>query len=143
MPNIAITGISGKVGDALRRYCPERTNIIGLVHKRAATPEGLAGTIEDFDLTEASQVQEIVRTLARNGVRTIINCAGQVDLDGIEPERYSADPAALSGHRLNTYGAELLADTCAATSAEGAPILLLHLSSESVFGDNIHGKKYT
>ena len=143
MPCIAVAGISGKVGDSLRRYCPAETKITGLVHKRTPVTDGLAGVIEGFDITEQSRVQNVVTTLAKNGVRTIINCAAQIDLDGVEGERYAPDPASLSAYRLNTRGAELLAEACATASAEGTPILLIHLSSESVFGDNIHGKKYT
>ena len=73
----------------------------------------------------------------------LINCAGEVDLDGVEGQRYAAEPIALSAYQKNTRGAELLADACAEVAAGGAEISLLHLSSESVFGDNVHGKNYT
>ncbi|MDF0674975.1 MAG: hypothetical protein P0120_11665 [Nitrospira sp.] len=43
----------------------------------------------------------------------------------------------------NSRGAELMAEACAASPANGKPILLLHLSSEAIFGDNVHGRKYT
>ena len=143
MLHIAVTGISGKVGDGLRRFRPRRATFTGLVHKTAPGTEGLTEVVEDFDITDESRVKEIVRRLAKNKVRTIINGAGEVDLDGVEGERYAEDPTALSAYKTNTRGAEILAEACAEVAAEGAEILFLHLSSESVFGDNVHGKKYT
>lgn len=143
MRHIAVAGISGKVGDALRRFNPRRTTLTGLVHKNVPEIEGLAEAVRDFDCTDEGKVKDIVRKLAGNGVRTIINCAGETDLDGVEEQRYAAEPIALSAYQKNTRSAELLAAACAEVAAEGAEILLLHLSSESVFGDNVHGKKYT
>lgn len=143
MLHIAVTGISGKVGDALRRFRPRRAALTGLVHKNVPETEGLTEVVRDFDFTDQGKVKVIVRKLAENKVRTIINCASETDLDGVEGQRYAADPMALSAYQKNTRGAEILADACAELAAEGTNILLLHLSSESVFGDNVHGKKYT
>jgi dTDP-4-dehydrorhamnose reductase len=143
MPHIAVAGISGRVGDSLRRFRPKRAKITGLVHNTAPVTEGLTRVVKYFDITDEGKVKEIVRELARNEVRTIINSAGVVDIDGVEGERYAEDPIALSAYQKNTRGAEILAEACAEVSAEGTEILLLHLSTESVFGDNLHGKKYT
>jgi len=143
MPHIAITGISGKVGDALRRFHPQRATITGLVHKTVPETEGLTDIVRDFDCTDEGRVKDIVRKLAGNRVRTIINCAGETDLDGVEGQRYAAEPIALSAYQKNTRSAEILANACAEVTADGVEILLLHLSTESVFGDNVHGKKYT
>lgn len=143
MPHIAVTGISGKVGDALRRFRPRRATLTGLVHKNVPETEGLTEVVQNFDCTDEGRVKDIVRKLAGNKVRSIINCAGETDLDGVEGQRYTAEPRALSAYQKNTRGAEVLAAACAEVTAEGAEILLLHLSSESVFGDNIRGKKYT
>jgi len=143
MRYIAVTGISGKVGDALRRFRPRRATLTGLVHKHGPETEDLTEVVQDFDCTDEGRVKDIVRKLAGNKVRTIINCAGETDLDGVEGQRYAAEPIALSAYQKNTRGAEILADACAELAAEGTNILLLHLSSESVFGDNVHGKKYT
>src|SRR5262245_47767637 len=119
VPHIAITGISSKVADALLRYHSEKTEITGLVHKRTQATDGLANVIGGFDITEERGVHEVVRTLARNKVRTIINCAAQVDLDGVEKQRYALDPTALSAYSLNARSAELLAEACAAASTGG------------------------
>jgi len=143
MLHIAVTGISGKVGDALRRFRPQKTALTGLVHKNASAGEGLTEVVRDFDCTDEGRVKDIVRTLAGKKVRTIINCASETDLDGVEGQRYAAEPTALSAYQKNTHSVEMLAGACAELAAEGTNILLLHLSSESVFGDNIHGQKYT
>jgi dTDP-4-dehydrorhamnose reductase len=142
MPHIAVAGISGRVGDSLRRFRPGRAKMTGLVHNTAPVTEGLTRIVEGFDITDESKVKEMIRELARNEVRTIINSAGLVDIDGVEGERYTEDPTALSAYQKNTRGAEILAEACAEVSAEGTEILLLHLSTEAVFGDNPHGKKY-
>jgi len=142
-PQIAVAGISGKVGNALCRYCPAGTQITALIHKTPCATPGIARAITDFEITDKSIVTQVVRALARANVKTIVNCAGQVDLDGVERERYAADPAALSAYRTNALGAHLLAEACAEISREGTDVLLLHISSESVFGDNVYGKKYT
>jgi len=141
--HIAVTGISGKVGDALRRFRPRRAILTGLVHKNVPEKEGLTEVVQDFDCTDKAKVKDVVRKLAGNKVRTIINCAGETDLDGVEGQRYAAEPTALSAYQKNTRSAEMLADACAEVAADGAEILLLHLSTESVFGDNVPGKKYT
>ncbi len=144
MPRIAVIGVSGRVGDGLRRFSPEGTEVIGLTHKRAPNREGLAGVIEDFDITDERKVNEIVGSLANSGVRTIINSARPGEgVDVIEAERYSEDPTSLSAFQINGRGAELLAGACAVSAANGKPILLLHLSAETVFGDNVHRRKYT
>ena len=143
MSHIAVAGISGRVGDSLRRFHPRRAKITGLVHNIAPATEGLTRIIKDFDITDEGKVKKIVRELARNEVRTIINSAGVIDIDGVEGERYAEDPTALSAYQKNTRGAEILAEACAEVSAEGTEILLLHLSTESVFGDHPYGKKYT
>lgn len=143
MRHIAVTGISGKVGDALRRFCPRGAKLTGLVHKNVPETEGLAEAVQDFDCTNESRVKDIVRRLAGNKVRTIINCVSETDLDGVEKQRYAAEPISLSAYQKNTRSAEILADACAEVAADGTEILLLHLSSESVFGDNVHGQKYT
>lgn len=144
MPHIAVVGVSGRVGDGLRRFCPERTEIVGLSHRRTPIMEGLVGVIEDFDVTDESKVSEIVGSLANSEVRTLINSVRPVEsLDEVEAERYSEDPTALSTYQVNSRGAELMAKACAASAANGKPMLLLHLSSETVFGDNVHGRKYT
>jgi len=143
MRHIAVTGISGKVGDALRRFRPQRAMLTGLVHKNIPDKEGLTDVVEDFDCTDERKVKDVVRKVAGNKVRTIINCAGETDLDGVEGQRYAAEPIALSAYQKNTRSADILADACAEIAADGTEILLLHLSSESVFGDNVPGKKYT
>ncbi|MBX3347835.1 MAG: sugar nucleotide-binding protein [Nitrospira sp.] len=143
MRHIAITGISGKVGDALRRYGSPSSTLTGLVHNNLPVTEGLAEVVREVDCTDRAKVRDLVRGLARNKVRTIINCAGETDLDGVEGQRYAAEPTTLSAYQNNTRIAEVVADACAEVAAEGVEILLLHLSSESVFGDNVHGKKYT
>lgn len=144
MSRIAVVGVSGRVGDCLRRFCPDGTEIVGLTHKRAPIMEGLGGLIEDFDIADERKVNEIVRLLANSEVRTIINSARPGEgVDVIEAERYSEDPTTLSAYQINSRGAELLAGACAASAANGKPILLLHLSAETVFGDNVHGRKYT
>jgi dTDP-4-dehydrorhamnose reductase len=143
MRHIAVTGISGKVGDALRRFHPGGITLTGLVHKNVPETAGLTEVVRSVDCTDEGGVKEIVRKLAGNKVRTIINCAGETDLDGVEGQRYAAEPIALSAYQKNTRSAEILANACAEVTAEGAEILLLHLSTESVFGDNVHGKKYT
>ncbi len=143
MSCVAVIGVSGRVGDGLRRFSPEGTEVIGLTHKRPPNKEGFAGVIEDFDITDERKVNEIVRSLASSGVRTIINSARPGEgVDVIEVERYSENPTALSAFQINSRGAELLAGACAASAANGNPILL-HLSAETVFGDNVHGRKYT
>lgn len=144
MSCIAVVGVSGRVGDCLRRFCPEGTEIVGLTHKRTLAMEGLGGLIENFDIADERKVNEIIRSLANSEVRTIINSARPGEgVDVIEAERYSKDPTALSAYQINSRGAELLADACAASASNGKPILLLHLSAETVFGDNVHGRKYT
>jgi dTDP-4-dehydrorhamnose reductase len=142
MRHIAVTGISGKVGDALRRFHPQRATLTGLIHKNVTETEGLTEVVQGFDCTDEGSVKDIVRKLAGNKVRTIINCAGETDLDGVEQQRYATEPRALSAYQKNTRSAEILAGACAEVAVEGAKILLLHLSTESVFGDNTHGKKY-
>jgi dTDP-4-dehydrorhamnose reductase len=143
MPHVAVAGISGRVGDSLRRFHPRRAEITGLVHNTAPITEGLTRVVADFDITDEGKVKEIVRELAKNEIRTIINSAGVIEIDGVEGERYAEDPTVLSAYQKNTRGAEILAEACAEVSAEGTEILLLHLSTESVFGDHPHGKKYT
>jgi len=144
MPRIAVIGVSGRVGDCLRRFCPAGTEIVGLTHKRPPITDGLAGVIEDFDITDQRKVDETVRSLADNGVRTVINSARPGEgVDVIEAERYAKDPTSLSAFQINGHGPGLLAGACAASAANGKPVLLLHLSAETVFGDNVHRKKYT
>jgi dTDP-4-dehydrorhamnose reductase len=142
MSHVAIAGIAGHVGDALRRYRPDDTKITGLVHKRATSSDGLVRVVEDFDVTDERRAIDIVRNLAHEGVRTLVNCVAQVDLDGIEGQRYAADPTSSSGYALNTRGAAILASACAQVAIEGCPILLMQLSTESVFGDNPRREKY-
>ncbi len=144
MLRIAVIGVSGRVGDCLRRFPPEGLELIGLTHTRPSNKDGLAGVIEDFDITDEHKVNELVESLASNNVRTIINSARPGEgVDAIEAERYSEDPTALSAYQINSRGAELLASACTASAANGKPVLLLHLSAETVFGDNVHGRKYT
>jgi len=143
MRHIAVTGISGKVGDALRRFLPRGATLTGLVHRNVPETEGLAEVVQDFDCTDEGRVKDIVRKLAGNKVRTIINCVSETDLDGVEKQRYAAEPITLSAYQKNTRSAEILAGACAEVAAEEAEMLLLHLSSESVFGDNVHGEKYS
>jgi len=92
MSCIAVAGISGRVGDSLRCLRPRRAKITGLVHNTAPVTEGLTRVVEDFDITDKDKVKETVRELARNKVRTIINSAGVIDIDGVEGERYAEDP---------------------------------------------------
>jgi dTDP-4-dehydrorhamnose reductase len=99
--------------------------------------------VEGFDVADESQVIRVVRDLARDGVRTLVNCVAQVDVDGVESQRYSPDPTSQSAYLLNTRGPGILARACAQVAAEGSPILLLHLSSESVFADSPRHRKYT
>lgn len=144
MPRIAVVGVSGKVGDCLRRFRPEGTEVIGLTHKQLPNKNGLAEVIEYFDVTDEHKVNKVVSLLANREIRTIINCARPGEgVDVIEAERCSEDPTALSGYQVNSRGPELLAGACVASAANGKPILLLQFSAETVFGDNVHGKKYT
>ena len=142
MAHIAIAGFSGKVGDCLSRFRPTGVTLTGLVHKTMPVTAESTRIAENFNITDSMQVKETVRDLARDGVRTIINAVGSVDIDAIEKERYADDPTVLSAYKINTFGAECLAKACAEISAEDAEILLLHISTESVFGDNLYGAKY-
>jgi dTDP-4-dehydrorhamnose reductase len=142
MFHVAIAGIAGHVGDALRRFRPDDAKITGLVHKRATVSDGLVRVVEGFDVTDERHVLDVVRNLAHEGARTLVNCVAQVDLDGIENQRHTADPTSFSGYALNTRGAAILANACAQVATEGLPILLLHLSTESVFGDSPRREKY-
>jgi dTDP-4-dehydrorhamnose reductase len=96
----------------------------------------------EFDITNERQVKQTVGELKEQGVRTIINATGAVNIDEIECQRYATDPTTLSAYRINAAGAEYLARACADASELGTEILLLHLSTESVFGDSVDRTKY-
>jgi hypothetical protein len=59
MPHIAVAGISGRVGDSLRRFRPGRAKMTGLVHNTAPVTEGLTRIVEGFDITDESKVKDI------------------------------------------------------------------------------------
>jgi dTDP-4-dehydrorhamnose reductase len=138
-PKIAVVGF-GRVG---RGFLHDGLNadITAVTRSKQPLPESgkLSAHLNGVDI--ARDYEGLVRTLEKlkvDGVRTVINAAGEADIDKLELQRYAADRESLSAYQTNVVGAENLARACKETDLK-----LLHISTESVFGqDKKDGAKY-
>lgn len=136
-PHVAIAGASGRIGRAFQETAINTYEITSLRHKADIPhPEYAKEVVEDFDVTHRGKVQRTVERLARNGVATLINSTGVVNVDACERERSDQKGPT---YQVHVVGAENLAIACRENGVK-----LLHLSTEYVFdGRKPLGEKYT
>lgn len=109
--NILVTGANGQLGRHFRLLAPRSR------HKWFFTD------IEELDITDRVAVEACVR---EHGIDLIVNCAAYTNVDGAE----SNEAKAL---RLNADAVGYMAD--AMRSVGG---ILIHFSTDYVFGGNVH-----
>lgn len=132
---LAIAGASGQFGRMLLSL-GHGYEFTALQH-RTDIPEPcpVRGIIEGFDVTKREIVLQTVGELARNGVTTLVNSTGIINIDASEPERGRQDGPA---YQVNTVGAENLAIAC-----KEFGIRLIQISTQHVFnGRRPFGEKY-
>lgn len=125
--HIAVVGIAGNIGQSLLRYGSgvEFTGLSNRTLPRQA--DRLRESIHGFDVTNRDAVLRHVEHLARNGVRTIINAAGDVNTDPVELQRRDPKRRFLGAYQTNVAGAIHLAE---AAKANG--VGLMYLSTKVV-----------
>jgi dTDP-4-dehydrorhamnose reductase len=100
-----IIGARGMLARALRELC----------ERQGRPSQGL--DLPEFDLTDPAQVEGAVKA----GHTAVLNCAAFANVDGAESDETTAN-------KVNGYGVELLARSCA---QRGVP--LVHYSTDYVF----------
>jgi dTDP-4-dehydrorhamnose reductase len=101
---VLITGASGQLGTALRRFAPSEVKAVALSHR-------------ELDICEITAVHAALR----DGIDAVINAAAYTDVEGAE-----LDPA--TAYRANSEGVAVLASACAARG-----VRLIHVSTDFVF----------
>jgi dTDP-4-dehydrorhamnose reductase len=100
-----IVGVKGMLGRAVRELC-----------QRLQRPY-TGVDLPEFDLTDPAQVERAVT----GGYKAVLNCAAYANVDGAEANEATAN-------KINGYGVELLARTCALHA-----VPLVHYSTDYVF----------
>lgn len=136
-PKIAIAGASGQFGRRMLYCLSQSYNVIALSHRSPIQePKRASKIVGNFDITNKTVVERIVAKLKELGVRTLINCVGDVSIDISESTRGDKDSYM---YRVNAHGAGNLAGSCRKNA-----IKLVHFSTEYVFdGCKPYSKKYT
>lgn len=136
-PHIAIAGAAGRVGRRLQAFGSSEYRITALEHTKPITGrETVEQIMSGFDVTDLESVKKIVAALQKNGIRSLINCTGDVRVDQMENER--GDNSS-NMYKVNVEGAANLALACRESGLK-----LVHLSTEYVFNGKIpEGQKYT
>lgn len=121
-PLIAFAGASGRLGQGWEAY--SSTPTIGLYRSEPHDGSAMHDRISGFDVTDRGTVFRVVEELGGRGVRTLINSAGKVGVDPLEPERGQEDGPTF---QANVIGAANVADAC-----REAGMKLIHLSTKCV-----------
>lgn len=125
-PHIAFAGMGGNIGSSLLRYGGD-AEFTALYRKPVEQAGQIRDRVTDFDITNHDVVAKRVEELAKNGVRTLINGAGDVYTDPVEEQRRQPNRRDLPAYQTNVLGAANLADACRDNGVK-----LLHLSSKVV-----------
>ena len=90
-PHIGLAGASGRLGRSIMRLWPDY-RFTPLEHTGTVNLSSNIGeVVSGFDITNFDDVARAVELMARNGVKTVINCAGDVRVDTAEPNRGNRD----------------------------------------------------
>ena len=124
---VLVTGANGQLGMCLRSVFSNASgsNAPSVAYKMADAPSGASlpsavfTDVDELDITNLAAIRKMVR---KEGIDTIVNCAGYTDVEGAENR---PDLAEL----LNARAVENLA--VAMKEVNG---LLLHISTDYVFG---------
>ena len=124
---VLVTGANGQLGMCLRSVffnasgnnAPSVAYIMADAPSWASLPSAVFTDVDELDITNLAAIREMVR---KEGIDTIVNCAGYTDVEGAENR---PDLAEL----LNARAVENLA--VAMKEVNG---LLLHISTDYVFG---------
>lgn len=107
--NILVTGANGQLGNEMRRI------------SAGSRDHYIFTDVAELDITDASAVSDMVKG---NDVEVIVNCAAYTNVDRAEDDEATAD-------LLNNVAVRNLAEAAAAADA-----LLIHVSTDYVFGGN-------
>jgi len=110
MKNVLVTGGNGQLGLSIRSIEESLTKDINFVYL----------TSDDLDVTSHEQIEAAI---TQYKPAYVINCAAYTAVDKAESEIESA-------YLVNATGAELLAKSCKANG-----VILIHVSTDFVFGD--------
>lgn len=124
MKTILVTGANGQLGHTMRHLARQSNDhyLFTDIHEAA----GVETTY--LDITDLEAVRQLVTA---NNVSTIVNCAAYTDVDRAEEEEALAT-------LLNAQAPDYLARVMAETGG-----LLIHISTDYVFGDETHNTPYT
>lgn len=111
--NILVTGCRGQLGSHIKR-CSTHSR-----HNYFFTD------IDELDITNPTAVEDFVRN---HNIETLVNCAAYVNVDKAESEEQTADI-------LNHQAVESLAKIMSCVDG-----LLIHISTDYVFGGNLNNK---
>ncbi len=117
--NILITGANGQLGRCLYKAA-----------MGAKDNYFFTDVCDGFAHLDITDITEIRLFVAKHNIRCVVNCAAWTDVDG-------AESAGAIVEKLNTYAPENLA---IAMKEVGG--LLIHISTDYVFGSNLHNKPY-
>jgi len=136
-PTIAIAGSSGRIGSRLKHYLSPHYNIISLQRTLSLSSHNESrDTILQLDITDNKSVENAINHLIRLQVRTIVNCIGDLNIDGEEHTRGDKNSTM---YRVNVTGPKNLARVCRQENLK-----LVHLSTEYIFdGRKPAGETYT
>ncbi|MFZ5845399.1 MAG: SDR family oxidoreductase [Patescibacteria group bacterium] len=134
-PKIAIAGASGRFGSRIAYLTSAVYDVVLLQHRSPVSGRAKA-IISGFDITKEAATRKIIEKLASMGVRTIVNCTGDVSVDAAEETRGSQEGEM---YKVNVVGPANLAKSCRDNGVK-----LIHLSTEYVFdGRKPIGEKYS
>lgn len=114
--NILVTGANGQLGTSLRNAVADSSD------------NYIFTDIEQLDITSQCDIEQVVAT---HNIDVIVNCAAYTRVDDAEKDAYAAD---VVNH---------LAVKSLATVARDAQVTLIHISTDYVFGGNLHNTPCT
>lgn len=135
-PIIALIGAAGRVSTRVSHFLLPNYQLIFLQHKTSLSSEFKRKTISNFDVKNKALVTVIFKELKKLRVRTVINFAGNLQVDALEKTRGDKKSEM---YQVNVIGAENCALGCLENN-----LRLIHISTEYVFdGKKTLGEKYT
>lgn len=124
-PAIAVLGVTGKFGSRIVELLPKSFECVGLTHDPMPPCKSRNSYIPNVDITNSEILDKTFEKLASVGIRTLINCVGDVQVDA---EEYTRGDKESRMYLLNTVGPGLLAKRC-----QKYAIRFIHFSTEYVF----------
>jgi len=123
--NILLTGCNGQLGRHIRLLTKDSRHRYFFTDVVAEVDDGEAS---ELDITRRDAVMNFV---LHNGINCIINCAAYTNVDKAEEEEDEAD-------KVNNQAVGYLADAMKVQNG-----ILVHISTDYVFGGNSHNKPCT